>query len=215
MELEFTRLSAAEQLERALAFEQAMRTRRSVRAFSDEPVAWEVIETAVRTAARAPSGANKQPWRFVAIESPELKRRIREGAEAEERENYQRRFPESWLQDLEPFETNWEKPYLEQAPWLIAVFALDYNLTADGEKTKNYYVGESVGIAAGFLLAALHHAGLATLTHTPSPMGFLREILERPRNERPYLLIPVGFPAEGATVPDIRRKEMDEVLLRR
>ncbi len=214
MELKFTRLPPSEQIERARAFEQAMCSRRSVRVFSSEPVSWEIIETAVRTAARAPSGANKQPWRFVAIESAELKRRIRERAEAEERENYARRYPEPWLKDLEPFETNWQKPYLEDAPWLIAVFALDYNLSVEGEKSKNYYVGESVGIATGFLLAALHHAGLATLTHTPSPMGFLREVLQRPRNERPYLLIPVGFPVEGATVPDVRRKEIGEVLLR-
>ncbi|MBA3972994.1 MAG: nitroreductase family protein [Candidatus Solibacter sp.] len=190
-----------------------MRTRRSVRDFSAEPVAVELIESAVRTAASAPSGANQQPWRFVVVSDPEIKRRIREAAEAEEKENYERRFPDEWLEALEPFGTDWRKPFLETAPYLIVVFRIDYGL--DGErKIKHYYVQESVGIACGFLLAALHVAGLATLTHTPSPMGFLTEILDRPKNERPFLLIPVGYPAPEAEVPILAKKPIEDVLSR-
>lgn len=210
--LDFKRLPEGEQRERVLGFESRMRTRRSVRSFSDEPVPLELIESAVRIAATAPSGANQQPWRFVVVSDPEIKRRIREAAEAEEKRNYESRFPGEWLEALEPFGTDWRKPFLETVPCLIAVFRIDYGL--DGErKVKHYYVQESVGIACGFLLAALHMAGLATLTHTPSPMGFLGEILERPKNERPFLLIPVGYPAPDAEVPVLDKKPLDDVLV--
>lgn len=197
---------------RAGAFLGMVRSRRSVRHFSPEPVPLDVVETAVAAAATAPSGANQQPWRFVLVTSPALKRQIREAAEAEERENYERRFPGEWLRAIEPFGTGWRKEFLETAPCLIVLFRIDYSLEA-GEKRKHYYVQESVGIACGFLLAALHAAGLATLTHTPSPMGFLATILGRPANERPFMLIPTGYPAEGAHVPVIQKKPLDEVLI--
>jgi nitroreductase len=171
------------------------------------------VESAIRCAASAPSGANQQPWRFVAVTNPETKRQIRLAAEKEERENYEQRFPQEWLDALAPFGTDWHKEFLEVAPVLIVVFRIDYGLRADGSRIKHYYVQESVGIACGFLLAALHLAGLATLTHTPSPMGFLREILERPENERPFLLIPVGYPAPDAQVPDLTKKALGEVML--
>ncbi|MBN8732091.1 MAG: nitroreductase family protein [Acidobacteria bacterium] len=190
-----------------------MRGRRSLRHFSAEPVPYELIEEAVAVAAMAPSGANQQPWKFIVVVDAEVKRAIREAAEAEEFDNYNNRFPEEWLQALEPFGTDWRKPFLETAPYLIAVFRVDYGIAGES-KIKHYYVNESVGIATGFLLAALHLAGLATLTHTPSPMGFLGKILGRPANERPYLLIPVGYPAEGAEVPNIQRKALAEVLVR-
>jgi nitroreductase len=186
--------------------------RRTVRDFSDEAVPRELIEEAVRCAASAPSGANQQPWRFVVVGDATTKARIREAAEEEERRNYDHRFPEEWLAALEALGTDWRKPFLEIAPWLIVVFRIDYGLTETEQKLKHYYVQESVGIACGFLLAALHRAGLATLTHTPSPMGFLGEILGRPKNERPFLLIPVGYPADGAQVPKLRKKTLDEVL---
>lgn len=209
--LSFERLPADEQLRRVHEFHTRMRTRRSVRAFSPEPVPFELIETAIRVAATAPSGANQQPWRFVAVSDAALKREIRAAAEAEEKENYENRFPEEWLAAIEPFGTDWRKEFLETAPYLIVVFRVDYGL--DGERrVKHYYVGESVGIAVGLLLAALHMAGLATLTHTPSPMGFLQRILGRPANERPFLLIPVGYPVEGCEVPDIAKKPLDEVM---
>lgn len=188
--------------------------RRTVREFSPEPVPFALIEKAVQVAATAPSGANQQPWTFVVVGDTGIKRRIREAAEAEERENYGGRFPEEWLTVLQQFGTDWRKPFLEIAPWLIVMFRQDYGLDA-GKKIKHYYVQESVGIACGFLMAALHVAGLATLTHTPSPMGFLSEILERPKNEKPYLVIPVGYPAEGAEVPEIGKKSLAEVLIRR
>ena len=209
----FERLTPEEQLRAARNFRECLARRRSVRAFSSEPAPFEVIESAIRCAASAPSGANKQPWRFVVVRDPEVRRRIREAAEAEERLNYESRFPKEWLRDLEPFGTDWRKEFLETAPCLIAVFALDYGLGEDGSKLKHYYVQESVGIACGFLLAALHFSGLATLTHTPSPMGFLTRILERPRNERPFLLIPVGYPAADATLPEIQKKPLDEVMI--
>jgi nitroreductase len=211
--LVFERLTPEEQLRAARSFEERLARRRSVRAFSPQPVPLEVIESAIRCAASAPSGANKQPWRFLVVRDPEVKRRIREAAEAEERLNYESRFPEEWLRDLEPFGTDWRKEFLETAPYLIVVFALDYCLGEDGSKSRHYYVQESVGIACGFLLAALHFSGLATLTHTPSPMGFLARILERPRNERPFLLIPVGYPAAGATAPAIEKKPLREVMI--
>ncbi len=212
--LQFERLTPEEQTRRAAEFHERMLSRRTVRRFSDEAVPFELIETAVRTAATAPSGANQQPWQFVVVSDPGLKREIRIAAEAEEKTNYEQRFPEEWLEALEPFDTDWHKEFLETVPYLIVVFRLDYGMEG-GHKRKHYYAGESVGIATGFLLAALHMAGLATLTHTPSPMGFLARILERPPNERPFLLIPVGYPAADATVPDIRKKDLDEVLVRR
>src|ERR1700758_5872693 len=212
----FQRLPAAEQLRRASSFFQTMSGRRTVRSFSPEPVPFELIETAIKAAATAPSGANQQPWRFVVVSDQEVKRQIREAAEVEEREFYHRRAPREWLAALQPLGTDWHKPFLEIAPYLIVIFRLDYGLSKDEEgkerKEKNYYVMESVGIACGFLLAALHLAGLATLTHTPSPMGFLSQILNRPKNEKPYLLIPVGFPAEGTRVPNIKKKELGEVM---
>jgi nitroreductase len=209
--LAFRRKTPEEQRGAVRAFREEMATRRSVRHFSDEPVPLELIEEAIAAAGSAPSGANQQPWRFCVVGDAEIKRRIREAAEAEEKENYERRFPDEWREALEPFGTDWHKEFLEVAPWLIVVFRLDW--TPDGERRrKHYYVQESVGIATGLLLAALHLAGLATLTHTPSPMGFLGQILGRPEYERPFLLIPVGYPAEGCEVPDIKRKALDQIL---
>ncbi len=212
----FERLSGEEQLRRTSSFLQTMSTRRTIRAFSAAPVPFELIRTAIKVAATAPSGANQQPWRFVVVSNPEVKRQIREAAEVEEREFYHRRAPREWLAALQPLGTDWHKPFLEIAPYLIIIFRLDYCLSRDAEghetKSKHYYVMESVGIAAGLLLAALHMGGLATLTHTPSPMGFLSKILNRPKNEKPYLLIPVGYPAEGAMVPRITKKSLPEVL---
>jgi len=186
-----------------------------VRDFAGDPVPLDLVETAIEAAASAPSGANRQPWRFVVVRDPVVKRRIREAAEAEEREFYERRAPPEWLADLAPLGTDWRKPFLETAPLLVVVLALDWEPETgeDGSprRHKGYYVQESVGIAVGMLLAALHTAGLATLTHTPSPMGFLARILGRPRHERPYLLIPVGYPAPGALVPVIARKPLAEV----
>ena len=209
--LVFERMAGSEMIRRAHEFENAVHTRRSVRSFSPEPVPFEIIETAVKAAGSAPSGANQQPWRFVVVGDPHIRRRIREAAEAEEKENYERRFPDEWLEALEPFGTDWHKEFLEVAPWLIVVFRIDYGLDGD-RKIKHYYVNESVGIATGFLLTALHLAGLATLTHTPSPMGFLSQILERPANERPFLLIPVGYPSMDAKVPAITRKSLEQIL---
>ena len=196
------------------AFHEVARRRRSVREFSPEDVPDDVLETAVRCAATAPSGANMQPWKFVIVRDPETKRRIREAAEEEERLNYSGRMPDDWLQVLAPLETDWHKEFLEIAPALIVVFREDYHFEGD-RRVQHYYVPESVGLAAGLLIAALNAAGLATLTHTPSPMGFLRDILERPANEKPFLLIPVGYPAAGVTVPGIRKKELDDILIRK
>lgn len=195
--------------EAAKSFYEAMRVRRSVRFFSDRVVSREVIEWCVRAAGTAPSGANKQPWRFVAVSDARLKRRIREAAEAEEREFYDRRATPEWLADLAPLQTGPEKPFLEAAPWLIVVF----KMMKGDDGGDVYYVNESVGIAAGMLIAAIHMAGLVTLTHTPSPMGFLAKVLERPAHERPFLLLPVGYPAEGCVVPDIGRKGLEEILV--
>lgn len=213
--LAFERLSPDESRRRALEFLNRIARRRSVRDFASDPIPLEAVDAAIAAAASAPSGANRQPWRFVVVTDPATKRRIREAAEAEEREFYERRATAEWLADLAPLGTDWRKPFLESAPCLVVVFSLDYEPVrlADGSERrhKNYYVQESVGIAAGFLLAALHEAGFATLTHTPSPMGFLGEILGRPKHERPFLLIPVGYPAPGAQVPDVSRKALDEV----
>ena len=197
---------------RAADFYEEVKTRRSVREFSDKPIPKEVIEHCLLAAGTAPNGANLQPWHFVAVSSREVKGRIREAAEAEEREFYERRAPDEWLDALAPLGTDANKPFLETAPYLIAVFAQRYGLGADGDKVKHYYVSESVGIACGILVTALHHAGLACLTHTPSPMNFLSEILERPKNEQPYLLLVVGYPAEDAEVPKIEKKSLEEVV---
>jgi nitroreductase len=213
--LDFQRLPATEQQQRAAAFYDLLRRRRTVREFTSEPVPFELIELAIKTAATAPSGANQQPWVFVVVSNPEIKRRIRQAAEAEEYENYHGRFPSEWLQALAQFGTDWHKEFLETAPYLIVVFKQEYGLVTnpDGSehKIKHYYVNESVGIACGMLLAALHHAGLATLTHTPNPMGFLSDILGRPKNEKPFLLIPVGYPAVDAQVPNIAKKTLAEI----
>jgi nitroreductase len=201
-------------LERAQSFHALMAARRSVRHFSPDPVPRELIELAIRTAATAPSGAHRQPWRFVAVSDPAVKRRIREAAETEERLSYQGgRMPPEWLEALAPLGTGWKKPYLETVPWLVVVFEEVHGWKDDGKPRKNYYVKESVGIACGIFIAALHEMGLSTLTHTPSPMGFLREILGRPKNERPYILFPVGYAAPDAEVPDIRRKSLEDVTL--
>ena len=216
--LSFEKLSPEQLSANAEAFADRLIRRRTVRDFSDEPVPFEVIETCVRAAAHAPSGANQQPWRLVVVRDPAIKRRIREAAEAEERENYENRFPDDWLEALAPLGTDAHKPFLEIAPYLIVVFKLDYGfepateLGGEDHHVKHYYVNESVGIATGFLLAALHFAGLATLTHTPNPMRFLSEILERKKNEKPFLLIPVGYPAPDAKVPDIRKKPLEDVM---
>ena len=208
------RLPEAEMRQRARAFYELMDARRSVRDFAPDPVPRELIEIAIRTASTAPSGAHRQPWRFVAVDDPAIKRRIRAAAEEEERTNYEGgRFPAEWLEALAPLGTTWEKPHLEEAPWLVVVFEEFYGVTPDGGKRKNYYVKESVGIACGLFVAALHQMGLATLTHTPSPMRFLGEILGRPPNEKAYVLFPVGYPADEATVPDLRRKALSEVAV--
>jgi nitroreductase len=199
------------QLRRAEELLAQVRTRRSCRNFSDRPVDRRVIEAAVRIAHTAPSGANRQPWRFVAISDPALKHRIREAAEVEERNNYQWRMPPEWLEALEPIGTSEQKPYLEIAPWLVVLFRVDWELH-NGVRHKSYYPMESVGIAAGFFLIACNAMGLATLTHTPSPMGFLREICGRPENEKPFLLIPVGYPADDAVVPDLPRRPLESIL---
>ncbi len=194
---------------RAVGFYASLDQRRSVREFSSQPVAREVIETLVRAASTAPSGANKQPWTFCAVSDLALKREIRREAEREEYTSYHGRMSAEWLADLRPLATDWQKPFLEIAPWLLVVFAQ----TTGSEKQKHYYVQESVGIACGFLLAAIHQAGLVALTHTPSPMGFLKKILDRPDHERPFLLIPIGYPAPECLVPDIHRKPLDEVAV--
>jgi nitroreductase len=199
-----------EMRERLEAFYTDMNRRRTVREFSTRPVPRDLIETALKVANTAPSGANLQPWHFVAVSGPETKRKIREAAEAEEREFYTHRASEEWLAALEPLGTDERKPFLETAPYLIAVFLQKYGELPDGRKVKHYYPAESTGLATGLLIAALHRAGLATLTHTPSPMKFLNEILGRPKSERPFLLLVVGYPAEAARVPDIRRKSLEE-----
>ena len=199
-----------ERLARARAFAQLLSQRRTVRDFAPTPVPREVIEACLQAAGTAPSGANQQPWSFVAVSDPALKQKIRLAAEAEEREFYERRAPEEWLEALAPLGTDDHKPFLEIAPWLIAVFYERTGPEVDGRKAKRYYPHESTGIACGMLIAALHQAGLATLTHTPSPMAFLNELLERPRNEVPYLLLVVGHPAPGCQVPDIHRKSLPE-----
>lgn len=196
---------------RAQSFYTMMDTRRSVRAFADTPVPKEVIDNLIRTAGTAPSGAHKQPWTFCAVQDPTVKAAIRQAAEEEEYASYNGRMSDRWLKDLEPLGTNWQKPFLEIAPWLIVVCKQVYEVGDEGEKQNNYYVNESVGLASGFLLAAIHQAGLVALTHTPSPMNFLTKILNRPANERPFLLIPVGYPAPDLEVPDLARKPLEEI----
>ena len=202
---------AAEMQQRAADFYADIRRRRTVRDFSDRPVPREIIESCLLAAGTAPNGANMQPWRFVVVSNPALKRKIREAAEAEEREFYSGRASDEWLEALTPLGTDEHKPFLEIAPYLIVIFAQNYGLAADGRKIKHYYVSESVGIAAGILITAIHRAGLVSLTHTPSPMGFLGEILNRPPNERAYLILVVGYPAEGAMVPNIQKKSLAEI----
>ena len=197
--------------QRASDFLRELQSRRTVREFSPRPVSKRVIEDCIRAAGSAPSGANMQPWHFVAIADAARKREIRVAAEAEEREFYERRAPAEWLAALAALGTDANKPFLETAPWLIAIFAQPYHTTPDGKRVKHYYASESVGIATGLLVAALHHAGLATLTHSPSPMAFLNQILARPAHEKPFLLLVVGHPSETALVPDIRRKELAEI----
>lgn len=192
-------------------FANDIKRRRTVRDFSDRPVPRDIIEDAIRAAGTAPSGANLQPWHFAVVSDPTIKRQIRKAAEEEERSFYQERAPQEWLDALAHLGTDEHKPFLETAPYLIAIFAQSYQLEDDGSKTKHYYVQESVGLATGFLIAALHRAGLATLTHTPSPMGFLRDILQRPKHERPFLLLVVGYPTDDAQVPDITKKSLDEI----
>ena len=213
--LKWERLDPEEALERSRAYLETMRARRSVRFFSSDPVPYELIRNAIEVAGTAPSGANQQPWTFVVVSDPETKRRIREAAEAEERAFYERRAPEEYKGAIKPIGTDAVKPHITDAPHLIVVFERVYRLDEDGGKGKHYFVKESVGIAVGFLLAALHVSGLVALTHSPSPMGFLSEILERPANERAFILIPVGYPSEGSPVPDIVRKPLEEILVER
>ena len=210
--LQFERLEGDEQRRRSREFLALMRRRRSVRQFSSEAVPRELVENALRTAASAPSGANQQPWKFVVVCDPAVKAAIRSAAEREEELLYRERASPEYLEAIEPIGTDWIKPHLTEAPYLIAVFEQAWSRGADGEKRKHYYVRESVGIAVGLLLAALHSAGLATLTHAPSPMGFLKEILARPEGERPFLLIPVGYPATDAVAPSLTKKDFAEVV---
>ncbi len=204
---------AAEMEKRSEWFYQWANQRRTCRDIGNREVPRKVIENIIKTASTAPSGAHKQPWSFCAISDAALKKAIRQAAEEEEYRSYKERMSEEWLQDLAPIGTDWKKPFLETAPWLIVVFRRSYELQPDGSKRQNYYVQESCGIACGFLLAAIHHAGLVALTHTPSPMNFLSRLLNRPENEKPFLLIPVGYAAEEAWVPDLKRKGLEEVAV--
>jgi nitroreductase len=208
---EYVEYPVAEMRRRANTFLADVQRRRTVRDFAARPVPQDIIETCLQAAGTAPSGANLQPWHFVLVSDPAVKREIRLAAEEEEQEFYARRAPQEWLEALAPLGTDAEKPFLETAPYLIAIFARSYDLLPDGRKVKHYYVQESVGIATGILITALHHAGLATLTHTPSPMNFLNSILNRPGHERPYLLLVVGYPTDDAQVPDITKKSLAEI----
>jgi iodotyrosine deiodinase len=211
---EFRRFDADLMCQRAAEFASHMQSRRTVRDFSPDPVPPHVIDRCLQVARSAPSGANQQPWTFVVVESPEIRRQIREAAESEETEFYERRAPDEWLDALAPLGTNADKPFFEVAPVVICVFAQNWQQNMDGSRTKHYYVAESVGIAVGFLLCALHQAGLATLTHTPAPMKFLNRILNRPDNERPYLILIAGFPKSGCQVPVITKRDEKEVVVR-
>ncbi|MBH24018.1 MAG: nitroreductase family protein [Myxococcales bacterium] len=212
--LEFTTYGAELMEARAREFEALMAKRRSVRDFSPRAVPRALVEAAIRTASTAPSGAHQQPWTFVAISDPDIKRQIREAAEREEYTSYEGgRMPQEWREALAPLGTDWRKPYLETVPWIVVVFQQTYGVNPDGERRTHYYVKESVGIACGLFIAALHNMGLVTLTHTPSPMGFLSQILNRPAHEKPYILFPIGYPEEDAAVPDLERKELEEVAI--
>jgi len=213
--LVYERPPADSSLEDSREFLELMQARRSIRQFSPEPVARELIDNAIRVAGTAPSGAHQQPWTFVVVSDPDTKQRLREGAEAEERDFYDRRATAEWKEAIRPIGTDWVKTHITDAPYVIVVFEQVWRPGENGSKLKHYYVRESVGIAVGFLLAALQASGLCALTHTPSPMRFLGEILDRPENERPFILIPVGYPAENAEVPDLERKPLDEILVRR
>lgn len=201
----------AEMTKRSLEFYKWMDKRRTVRDFSDKPVPKETIENILMAASTAPSGAHKQPWTFCVVSDPGLKKQLREEAEKEESESYNGRMPQEWLNDLLPLQTDWRKEFLETAPWLIIVFKKSYEINSDGSKGNVYYASESCGLACGFLLTAIHHAGLVALTHTPSPMNFLSKLLNRPENEKPFLLIPVGYPADECWVPVLKRKELNEM----
>lgn len=208
---DYDKIGSKEMLERSLTFQSLMQKRRSIRDYSSEAVSLEAVRNAIMTACSAPSGANKQPWNFCLISDPSVKAQIRRSAEEEERKSYEERMSDQWLNDLKPLGTDHNKPFLEEAPFLIVIFKKPYEIV-DGKQVPNYYVNESVGIAAGILIAALQNAGLATLTHTPSPMNFLKELLKRPDNERAYLLLPVGYPKKNAKVPCIKRKQREEVM---
>ncbi len=208
---EYREYPVEEMRKRAYSFYEDMKRRRTVRDFSNQPVPREIIEDCIKTAGTAPNGANKQPWHFAVVSDPEIKKEIREAAEEEEREFYEHRATDEWLEALAPLGTDQNKPFLENAPYLIAIFSESYGIKEDGEKETHYYVKESVGIATGMLITAIHNAGLASLTHTPSPMGFLNEILNRPKNERPFLLLVVGYPREDVKVPDITKKPLEEI----
>ena len=208
---EQTVVSNKEMLLKSEDFLQKMDKRRSVREFSSKPVSKNIIENLIKTASTAPSGAHKQPWTFCAISNPKIKSEIRKTAEEEEKKSYESRMSDSWLKDLAHIGTDWKKPFLEDAPWLIVVFKRAYEFDKNGKKLNNYYVNESVGLASGMLITAIHNAGLITLTHTPSPMRFLSEILNRPDNERPFLLLPVGYAKDPVYVPDLKRKSLNEI----
>ena len=209
--LQFQKITFEEMDYNANQFFQKVSSRRSVRDFSKDNFPIEIIKNCIKSASTAPSGANKQPWHFVIVKDSKIKRKIRKAAEIEEKEFYGGRASQEWLDDLNQFGTDWKKPFLEEAPYLIVVFSKKFDINDDGTNTKNYYVSESVGIASGLLLTALHNAGLVTLTHTPSPMSFLSEILNRPPSDKPYLIIPVGFPSENAEVPNIKKKTFKEI----
>jgi iodotyrosine deiodinase len=212
--LDFESLTPEEMLLRSRQFCQRLSKRRTVREFSNRNIEEEILINAIRAAGSSPSGANKQPWHFVLVSDPDVKKEIRLAAEKEEREFYTRRAPQSWLEDLQQFGTDADKPFLEQAPYLIAIFLQKFSLDSESNKHKNYYMPESLGIATGLLITALHWSGLATLTHTPSPMAFLNSILKRPKNEKPFLLLVVGYPDDNAQVPEIERKQLTDILTR-
>ena len=209
--LQFQKITFEEMDYNANQFFQKVSSRRSVRDFSSDDFPIDIIKNCIKSASTAPSGANKQPWHFVIVKDPIIKRKIRKAAEIEEKEFYGGRAPKEWLDDLNQFGTDWNKPFLEEAPYIIVIFSKKFDINDDGTNTKNYYVSESVGIASGLLLTALHNAGLVTLTHTPSPMAFLSDILNRPPSDKPYLIIPVGFPSENAEVPNIKKKTFKEI----
>ncbi len=210
----YQKLTQEESLTRSKEFYNRMNKRRSIRFFSDEAVQFKIIENIIKTAGTSPSGAHKQPWTFVVVKDHQIKKSIRYAAEEEERKSYSGRMSDEWLNDLAPLGTTWEKPFLEIAPYLIIVFKQRYTIGPNGVNKKHYYVSESVGIAVGLIIAAIHNAGLVTLTHTPSPMNFLRKILKRPENEVPFVVLPVGYPADVATVPDLKRKALDEIMVK-